>query len=605
MYLNALGQELLESSQPVSFPTGTTGTSRNDVFHGTRGQTLTGGEGDDTYHLWDNSARVVERARQGIDTVYAEFWGAAFLADNIENLVLASSGSTAGTGNALDNIIIAGKVGAELNGLGGNDVLVGGDGGDLFRIVAGNGSDAIVGFESNHDVVLLNGYGITTFEQILSAGRQEGADVRLTFANQEQLVLRDVELSSLNPWDFGFAAPAPSGGVGSRAMSGITDAYNAHGWYVLNGLWNLGDASKGSTIRSVFDPKDMTAGVVFTWSLPQATTTSPIIKGFPEVQFGVNPHGAYAGNPTDVARVFPILVGDIVSLKADFDVSFSGNLGGFNVAYDIWLTSVPNGDASTITNEIMVWLHEGDFPAYGTPIGTYTHDGLTANIYRNGTYTAFVFDQDVTTGVLDIGDLLRTLKEMGIVSDREYLASVELGAEVVSGIGSLTVHNLDLEVVTRGENGTIVIENVTGAGTTVREVVAPTDDTGTETPGDPAGGSETGPQTPGTGEGGSGDTPAVGLVVKSSEPAPRDVMDVIKIHDVLPAPKGGAVGDPGSDWAIASSKSSDAMSIARDHSVSALLATFDDDAFFAMDPAAAFALHDMVPMPASSDFFLI
>ncbi|RYD68186.1 MAG: hypothetical protein EOP58_01280 [Sphingomonadales bacterium] len=382
-------------------------------------------------------------------------------------------------------------------------------------------------------------------------------------------------------------------------MTGFTNAYNAHGWYVLNGLWNLGDATERSAIRTVFDPNDVTAGVVFNWNLPHSTS-APIIRGYPEVQFGVNPHGSYAGNPTDNYRVFPIRVSDIVSLTADFDVSYSGNLAGFNVAYDIWFTNAPNGNASAISNEIMVWLHEGDFAPFGDVIGTYTHDGLTATIYHAGTYTAFVFDGDVTKGVLDIADLIGTLRDMGIIDESEYLASVELGAEVVSGIGSLTVNNLDLEVVTRDENGTIVIENVTGAGTTVREVV-PVDEPNVDTPSIPK---EDGPPTlpdDDDEEAPSGSTSPTPehSVTKGAPVNGGCVMEVIKQDTSFAGFEAFAGASTPSYGHL------DAMVELKDIGGEVLFAGYavaaDDAPGFSGDAVLAFGSHDL----GASDFFLI
>lgn len=114
------------------------------MFQGLGGDLLVGGNGDDAYYLWDKTSAAVEQTGQGIDTIYANYWGAVTLADNVENLFLSSDGSTSGTGNGLNNIIVAGSVGATLDGGGGDDVLVGGSRADLFKITAGNGSDAVV-----------------------------------------------------------------------------------------------------------------------------------------------------------------------------------------------------------------------------------------------------------------------------------------------------------------------------------------------------------------------------------------------------------------------------------------------------------------------------
>ena len=124
-----------------------------------------------------------------------ELLGSVTLPDHVENLFLISGGSTSGTGNGLNNIIAAGSVGATLDGGGGDDVLVGGSGADLFKITAGNGSDAVVNFKPSSDVIKLQGYGISSFDQLMALGEQVGSDVQFAFANGEKLVVRDVSLS--------------------------------------------------------------------------------------------------------------------------------------------------------------------------------------------------------------------------------------------------------------------------------------------------------------------------------------------------------------------------------------------------------------------------
>ena len=66
--------------------------------------------------------------------------------------------------NAIDNIITAGDVSATLDGSGGNEILIGRRGTDIFQICAGNGSDASLGFTHSGDKVRLGGYRIHSFD---------------------------------------------------------------------------------------------------------------------------------------------------------------------------------------------------------------------------------------------------------------------------------------------------------------------------------------------------------------------------------------------------------------------------------------------------------
>jgi serralysin len=478
MYINSQGLELKTTSSGNQNIGGTvggirTGAASNDIFNGVKNEFLYGGQGNDAYNLWDSSARIVENAGEGVETVYVKFWGGYQLPENVENVFLQSGGANWATGNRLDNLLVAGTLHATLDGGAGNDVLVGGAGADVFKITVGNGSDVIYNFRAGWDVVKLTGYGFTSFDQLKTAASQTGADVVFKLTATETLTLRDVQLGALSAADFGLAmakAAAPAGSLQYGAGRG----YNANGWYVATNGWGSSGLVEGKdySLNAVFKPTDMTKGTTFTWSYALSTDVTPTIRAFPEVIFGVSPMNSTGRNPTDTKMVLPAKVGDLTSLTATYDVSYAGNAGGFNVAYDIWLTSKAYGDRSTVTNEVMVWIHNGDFPAHGTMVGTYVSGDVTFKIYHSGTYTALVADKDVPKGVLDIAGILKTLQAFGYVSSSDYVASIELGAEVVSGAGSLTINDLNLRVATKSATGGEIVKTVTGAATTVTETTA-------------------------------------------------------------------------------------------------------------------------------------
>ncbi len=482
-YITAKGLELTLSGSTSNWVANSTaketqlGSSKNDVFHGSGGDTLIGGTGDDTYYLWDNTSVVVEKAGEGVDTIDARFWGPVTLAANVENLLLNSPGSTAGTGNALNNVIVAGTVGATLNGLAGDDVLVGGAGADLFKVAAGNGSDAIMNFKPGSDLIQLGGYGVSTFAQLQAVATQSGADVKLGFANGETLVIRDVALSSLTAYDFGLKADPAAIPAGYSQLTGPGAAWTAHGWYVLNNVWNPGSLVYNTdyAIDSAYSVSDMTAKTTFNWSFPVVTEPYPTIRAYPEVIFGPAPMSG-GHKASDIGGVFPVQVSTLQQLTADYDVSYKGNTSGFNVSFDIWLTNTPNGGASTVTSEVMVWVHKGGFDPTGEVVGTYSNGSVTGKIYASKagdwTYTAVVLDADTPKGQIDIASILKTLEGLKLVSSADYVASVELGAEVVSGAGSLTINNLDLDVRAQNVDGSTKVMHVEGSGVTTTTILA-------------------------------------------------------------------------------------------------------------------------------------
>ncbi len=127
------------------------GADGNDTLDGGLGaDTMQGGTGDDLYKVDHADDMLVELAGSGTDAVHASV--TYVLPDNVEHLLLVGSGSIAGSGNALANLITGNAGNNSLSGATGNDTLVGsggtdtldgGDGDDTLN--GGTGSDSLAG----------------------------------------------------------------------------------------------------------------------------------------------------------------------------------------------------------------------------------------------------------------------------------------------------------------------------------------------------------------------------------------------------------------------------------------------------------------------------
>ncbi|WP_259667990.1 M10 family metallopeptidase C-terminal domain-containing protein, partial [Rhizobium lentis] len=119
-----------------------TGGAGNDTLNGGLGaDTLIGGAGNDTYIVDDAGDIVTEAADAGTDTVRTTL-AIYTLAANVENLSFIGTGTFAGTGNNLDNMITGGAVADTLSGDAGNDTLNGGAG--LDSLIGGAGDDTYI-----------------------------------------------------------------------------------------------------------------------------------------------------------------------------------------------------------------------------------------------------------------------------------------------------------------------------------------------------------------------------------------------------------------------------------------------------------------------------
>ncbi|THK36185.1 calcium-binding protein, partial [Ensifer sp. MPMI2T] len=204
--MNALGQPLYYSESSTAWFSAAGsgpnlyGTPGNDSMWGDSSVNVTmiGGKGDDVYYLYASINRASEAPGEGVDTINT--WMSYTLPENFENLAVTGDDRYA-FGNTADNIITGGSGSQTIGGRAGNDVLTGAGGSDTFVFAHGNGSDLITDFRSD-DIVRLDGYGFTSFQQVLANVAQEGANLRLHLADGESLVFANTTADQLQESQF-------------------------------------------------------------------------------------------------------------------------------------------------------------------------------------------------------------------------------------------------------------------------------------------------------------------------------------------------------------------------------------------------------------------
>jgi trimeric autotransporter adhesin len=140
--LTATGNDLANVLVGNSAANTLTGYAGNDTLDGGAGaDQLIGGLGNDTYVVDDAGDVIVELDAEGTDLVKASM--SYTLGANVENLTLVGDTALMGTGNELDNVIVANAANNTLYGLGGNDKLSGSSGAD--QLFGGDGNDTLDG----------------------------------------------------------------------------------------------------------------------------------------------------------------------------------------------------------------------------------------------------------------------------------------------------------------------------------------------------------------------------------------------------------------------------------------------------------------------------
>lgn len=204
------------------------GSAGNDTINGGgAGDTLHGGDGDDTFLVVGSNGNDAIYGGAGFDRILGgagnDTFRFASVSGNLDGVEVIDGGAglnqivLSATADHLDlsGIQLTGI--ALINGAGGNDTLVasrsddvlrGGAGADIFVFRHGTGHDAIVDFTlgstSNPtvDVVDLSEFAFASFEALLAAASQQGADTLITIDADTSVRLTGVAMTALQGDDF-------------------------------------------------------------------------------------------------------------------------------------------------------------------------------------------------------------------------------------------------------------------------------------------------------------------------------------------------------------------------------------------------------------------
>ncbi len=206
----------------------------------------------------------------------------------------------------------------------------------------------------------------------------------------------------------------------------------------------------------------------FKWDYPSVNTTAAgEVKGYPQVIFGQKP-----GYPSTAGSGLPTSVSGLLSSAKTVTSSWVSEIpaatytsGKGHLSYDIWLQTTPAAsnyfDGVDKTHEIMITLDA--FQGYGrerwlgffNAYGTFTISGAQYRLYKainpfGGTdkWSFIVFqsvDEKRPTGYINMREFLQVLRNTGLITGSEFLASIELGVEPELGSGEVLLKSFKAE----------------------------------------------------------------------------------------------------------------------------------------------------------------
>jgi hypothetical protein len=191
----------------------------------------------------------------------------------------------------------------------------------------------------------------------------------------------------------------------------------------------------------------------WSWDWPGFDET---VFAYPSITFGWKPWTG--GTATDPR--FPLRVSDVKRLELSYAVETEAQ-GVYNLAPEIWFTKTKPApgaaaDPGSITREVMLWMdYAGGATPAGSVVGQPVIGGVTYELWKednigkqaNGVgWTLLTFKSPAVArkATLPLHEILQHLVKTSLLPPDEFVASVELGNEVMGGRGITWIKHLEL-----------------------------------------------------------------------------------------------------------------------------------------------------------------
>ena len=165
----------------------------------------------------------------------------------------------------------------------------------------------------------------------------------------------------------------------------------------------------------------------------------------------------------------PIKIDNVETFEVNFDLNIEAS-GNYNLAFEFWVTEDSISNQDQITNEVMIWTANSLLQPAGEQISVFFSDGYYYDLHRaefdDWIYYAFVSQTD-QQGTLHVHNFINYMLATGHLNPNEYMASFELGNEIVNGSGQTDIQHYSISV-----NETLSVFNNLIKNTTLGEIVA-------------------------------------------------------------------------------------------------------------------------------------
>lgn len=225
--------------------------------------------------------------------------------------------------------------------------------------------------------------------------------------------------------------------------------YTSHSYNSYLSPWNKGALVEGVDYDESLQLNEAAYpnGQTIMWRWPKEPPARRGVYNFLHVAYG----NYYDTRPKE--PIPSVKVRDIAELTQSFNLSFGGDLDGFNVIDNLFLTEKP-GNFEKILYEVEIFFHSPSnavwYVNHSHPVGRFVASGIEwfVAVDRNGPHGQDVLIMPSSHQDAPVADKLN-LKAMfdyliasNVLSGDEYFNGLALGVEVHHGAGNLTINTI-------------------------------------------------------------------------------------------------------------------------------------------------------------------
>src|SRR5450755_303580 len=207
-------------------------------------------------------------------------------------------------------------------------------------------------------------------------------------------------------------------------------------YYLFSNLWG---ANSGTGKQCIWDVANNDSNIA--WGTSRSWSGQGGVKSYNSAVLGWH----WQKQTPDDATGLPLQLSAHQPVKTawTYAINQNGSPAIFNVAYDLWLHTMPNPAADNPSDEVMLWLYkQGNIHPVGSPVATLNMDGTTWTLWEGARSSwqvhTFVRNGNTSgTQALSLNDFLDYLVVQRGLSSTKYLTGVEAGSEVWSGNAEL------------------------------------------------------------------------------------------------------------------------------------------------------------------------